>query len=275
MGHLRHSVSNTEPKRSTDRSTVTERQQLRDLAINTEPKITYSKAEGDFDVRIGTEEQESESYEHQEWTWDSLQGRRPPVQTQKVTFDCGFQTDLRDTKREVGYIERQLSTQREDLVEEQRQEIITFRVPRKSTETTTEETYEAIITTEIPKTTDKFEEIRSQTKYEDISTTNMKSEHTEWSKTFGSDTKKSTIEIKKQEDIRSRSPEELVEESYEIVSTIAKPVEADYVITSQYNDFNSGKVPSSEDDSSYCEEWTVTEAKRKKDGQTVKTIIDR
>jgi hypothetical protein len=40
-------------------------------------------------------------------------------------------------------------------------------------------------------------------------------------------------------------------------------------------DLTAGKPPSSEDDSSYCEEWTVTEAKRKHDGQTIKTIIDR
>ncbi|CAF3102541.1 unnamed protein product [Rotaria socialis] len=278
LGHLRHSVSNTEPKRSTDRSTVTERQQLCDLAINTEPKIMYSKDVGDFDVRIGDEEHEKEYVEHQEFTWNTLHGRRPSLHGQRITLDCGFQTDLRDTKREVGYIERPLLKQREDTIEEQRQEIITFRVPRQSQETTTEETYEAVVTKEKPRTTDKTEEIRSQIKHDDSSTTTMKSEFTEWSRTFGSNTKKSTVDIKKQEDIRSRSPEELVEESYEIVSTIEKPWRTDSLITSttqQYVDLTSGKLPSSEDDSSYCEEWTVTEAKRKKDGQTVKTIIDR
>ncbi|CAF4084833.1 unnamed protein product [Rotaria magnacalcarata] len=284
LGHLRHSVSNTESKRSTDRSTVTERQQLCDLAINTEPKIMYSKDVGDFDVRIGDEEHEKEYVEHQEFTWNTLHGRRPPLHSQRITLECGFQTDLRDTKREVGYIERPLLKQREDTIEEQRQEIITFHAPRQSQETTTEETYQTVVTTEKPRITDKIEEVRSQIKHDDSSTTTIKSEFTEWSRTFGSNTKKSTVDIKKQEDIRSRSPEELVEESYEIVSTIEKPLGADSLITSittprsttqQYEDLTSGKLPSSEDDSSYCEEWTVTEAKRKKDGQTVKTIIDR
>jgi hypothetical protein len=127
-------------------------------------------------------------------------------------------------------------------------------------------------------------------KYDDVDTTTIKSETTEWTRSLGSSTMKSSIDTTRHETTRSRSPEELVEESYEVVSTLAKPHDADFLITStsprstkissslttqRYIDSTSGKPPTSEDDSSYCEEWTVTEAKRKQDGQTVKTIIDR
>ncbi|CAF2854707.1 unnamed protein product [Rotaria sp. Silwood2] len=290
LGHLRHNVSNTELKRSTDRSTTTERQQLCDLAINTEPKIMYSKDVGDFDVRISHDEPEREYVEHQEFTWNTLHGRRTPLHTQRTTFARGFQTDLHDTKREVGYIERPLK-QHEDIIEEQRQEIITFRLPKPSYETTTEETYETLVTTEKKPTTEKFQEIRSQTKFDNIDTTIIKSELTEWTRSLGSSTMKSSVDHTKQDKIRAHSPEELVEESYEVVSTLAKPIDTEYLITStspksanissstmttqHYVDLTSSKPPSSEDDSSYCEEWTVTEAKRKKDGQTIKTVIER
>ncbi len=101
---------------------------------------------------------------------------------------------------------------------------------------------------------------------------------------------KTSIDSTKQEKTRSHSPEELVEESYEVVSTLTKLHDVDFPLasssprsttgssaatTQRYTDLSGGKLLSSEDDSSYCEEWTVTEAKRKQDGQTVKTIIDR
>ncbi|CAF1279168.1 unnamed protein product [Rotaria sp. Silwood1] len=278
IGHLKHNISNTEFKRSTDRSTTTERQQLCDYGINTEPKIMYSKDVGDYDVRINPNEQLREYSAHEEFTWNTIYGRRPPLHSQRTTYECGFQTDLYDTKREVGYIEKSLK-QHEDMIEEQRQEIITFRVPKPSYETTTEETYETIVTTEKKPRIEKFEEIR----HDNIDTTIIKSELNEWRRSLDtSNIMKTSIDNIKQERIRSRSPEELVEESYEVVSTLTKPIETDYLITStipkskqQYIDLTTGKLPSSEDDSSYCEEWTVTEAKRKKDGQTVKTIIER
>ncbi|CAF1281668.1 unnamed protein product [Rotaria sordida] len=291
LGQLRHSVSNTESKRSTERSTTTERPQVYDLAINTEPKIMCSKEVGDFDVRTSGDAHEREYSEHQEYTWNTVYGRRTPLHSQRTTFERGFQTDLHDTKREVGYTGRSLK-QHEDVVEEQRQEIITFRLPKPSYETTTEETYEAIVTTEKPPIKEKFEEIRSQIKHDEIDTTMMKSELTEWTRSLGStssSTMKSSIDNIQQKQIRSHSPEDLVEESYEVISTVTKPFDTEYLVSStsprsttttatttqQYVDITSGKLPSSEDDSSYCEEWTVTEAKRKKDGQTVKTIIER
>jgi hypothetical protein len=102
---------------------------------------------------------------------------------------------------------------------------------------------------------------------------------------------KSSIDTTKQKTTRSRSPEELVEESYEVVSTLTKPHEEQFLTTASspkskqvasalstarhYVEVNPAKATSSEDDSSYCEEWTVTEAKRKQDGQTVQTVIDR
>jgi hypothetical protein len=261
-----------------------------------------------YSKNVGDEEREREYAEHQEFTWTSSYGQRVPIQSQSTTYERGFQTDLHDTKREVGYIERPLK-QYEDSIEEQRQEIITFRLPQRSYEPTTEETYETTITTEKQQnnqqfeetyeatvTTEKkqsnqqFEEIRSQTKHEDVDTRFNKSEITEWTRSLGSGTIKTSIDSTKQEKTRSRSPEELVEESYEVVSTLTKPHDADFLITSssprsitissaattqRYTDLSAGKLLSSEDDSSYCEEWTVTEAKRKQDGQTVKTIIDR
>jgi hypothetical protein len=245
----------------------------------------YSKNVGDFDVRIGNDENEKEYIEHQEFTWNNLYGR----QNQSTTFERGFQTDLHDTKREVGYIERPLK-QHEDSIEEQRQEIITFRIPQHSYEPTIEETYETTITTEKNQNNQQFEEIRSQVKHDDVDTTFIKSEITEWTRSLGSSTMKSSTDNIKQEKTRSRSPEELVEESYEVISTLTKPRDTEFLITATsprpatsssssktqlYVDLTAGKPPSSEDDSSYCEEWTVTEAKRKQDGQTVKTIIDR
>lgn len=243
----------------------------------------YSKHVGDYDVRISEQEPEREFIEHQEFTWNTLHGRRPPLHSQRTTFECGFQTDLFDTKREVGYIHRPLLKQQEDTIEEQRQEIITFRVPRQSLETTTEETYETIVTAVKPDTHKKFDEIRTQTKHEDVDSTIIKTEITEWSRASDSaKTTKSSIDTTRKQKQRSYSPEELVEEAYEVVSTLTKPPDVDISITlttprttKQQVDLSAGKQASSEDDSSYCEEWTVTEAKRKNDGQTVKTIIDR
>lgn len=249
----------------------------------------YSKNVGDFDVRIGDEENEKEYVEHQEFTWNTLYGQRIPTQSQSTTYERGFQTDLHDTKREVGYVERPLKKY-EDTIEEQRQEIITFRLPQQTYEPTTEETYETTITTEKQQNNQEYEEIRSQMKHEDVSTTIIKSETTEWTRSLGGSAMKSSTDNTKLEKTRSRSPEELVEESYEVISTLTKPHDDEYLITStspkstmmssssttqRYVDLTAGKPPSSEDDSSYCEEWTVTEAKRKQDGQTVKTIIDR
>ncbi|UJR31990.1 hypothetical protein I4U23_019461 [Adineta vaga] len=294
IGHLKHSISNTDSKRSTDRSTVTDRLSSRDLAINTEPKIMYSKDVGDFDVRIGDEENEKEYVEHQEFTWNTAYARRTPLHNQSTTYERGFQTDLHDTQREVGYIERPIKHQ-EDSIVEQRQEVITFRIPKPSFETTTEERYETTVTTEKQKTNQYFDEIRTQTKHDDVDTTFMKSEVTEWSRSLGNNSAmKSSTDSIKRDRTRSRSPEELVEESYEIVSTLTKPHDEEFLVTSSsprpikspstslttattraYGDLNATKATSSEDDSSYCEEWTVTEAKRKQDGQTVQTIIDR
>ncbi|CAF1460677.1 unnamed protein product [Adineta steineri] len=292
LGHLKHSVSNTETKRSTDRSTVTDRLSSRDLAVNTEPKIMYSKDVGDFDVRIGDDDESQREYtEHQEFTWNNLYGRRAPLHSQSTTYERGFQTDLVDTQREVGYIE-QSTKHHEDSIEEQRQEIITFRLPKTSVETkTTEETYVSTVMAESQKNNQQSEEIRSQTKYDEADTTIIKSELTEWTRSLGGNTMKTSTDSIRQDKTRSHSPEELVEESYEIVSTLTKPHDGEYAVNSTstrptktssptstthtYTDIHGGKAASSEDDSSYCEEWTVTEAKRKQDGQTVQTIIDR
>jgi len=206
----------------------------------------YSKDVGDFDVRIN----------HEQSTWNSSYGRTK-------TFERGFQTELFDTKRQVGYITHKLKTEDEDAIEEQRQEIITFRLPLESF--TTEETYETTITTETKQNNRQIEEI--------------------YETTITKDTKQPE-EIASQTNTqrRSNSPEELVEESYEVVSTLTKPRNGDFLITSTnprstivqtHPHLSTTKVQSSEDDSSYCEEWTVTEAKRKQDGQTIKTIIDR
>jgi hypothetical protein len=250
----------------------------------------YSKDVGDFDVRIGDDENEREYVEHQEFTWNTLHGRRPSLHSQSTTYERGFQTDLYDTKREVGYLQRPLK-QHEDTIEEQRQEIITFRIPQKPLETMAEETYETTVTREMQGNNQQFEEIRTQaTKHDAVDTTIIKSELTEWTRSLGSTGLHSSIDTTKQQKTRSHSPEELVEESYEVVSTLTKPRDVDFVTTTtsprstmmssssttqRYVDSSTAKLPSSEDDSSYCEEWTVTEAKRKQDGQTVKTIIDR
>ncbi|CAF0876906.1 unnamed protein product [Rotaria sordida] len=259
LGYLRHNLSNTDFKRSTDRSTITERQQLRDLAVNTEPKIMYSKNVGDYDVRLNDNKyEELISY---------------PLYGRPRTYDCGFQTDLFDTKRHVGYINRE----DEDIIEEQRQEIITFRLPLERQ--TTEEIYETTIITETKKNNQQIEEIHHKNKLDNFDKKIIKSETTEWIRTSDNNDIKSSINIQQ----RSKSPEELIEESYEIVSTITKPHDGNFLIAAinpqttivqRYDNMSPTKLQSSEDDSSYCEEWTVTEAKRKQDGQTIKTIID-
>lgn len=262
LGYLRHNLSNTDFKRSTDRSISTEHRQSHELGVNTEPKITYSKNVGNDEIS-------------EEYTCNAI-FRQPPR-----TFELGFQTDLVDTKRRVGYLDQELKVvvDDDDAIEEQRQEIITFRLPLETR--TTEEIYETTITTETKQQSRQIEEIRSQTtKHDNVDTTFMKSETTEWTRPFGSTTPIDT----KQQKGRTKSPEQLVEESYEVVSTLTKPRETNFVITSTtpgttiiqtHADSSTTKLQSSEDDSSYCEEWTVTEAKRKQDGQTVRTIIDR
>ena len=252
LGYLRHNVSNTDMKRSTDRGICTERRQSHELGVNTEPKIMYSK-------NVGNDEQSEEYICHTIY-------RRPQ------TFESGFQTDLLDTKRHVGYLDQQMKTEDEEAIEEQRQEIITFRVPLETR--TTEEIYETTVTTETKQNTRQVEERRTPPKSENVDSSYMKSETTEWTRSLGT----------KQSQRQSKSPEQLVEEAYEVVSTLTKPRDTDFLITSTsprstvvqtQTDASMTKFQSSEDDSSYSEEWTVTEAKRKKDGQTVKTIIDR
>ncbi|CAF1136886.1 unnamed protein product [Rotaria sp. Silwood1] len=270
LGYLRHNITNTDIKRSTDRSTLTERQQLRDLAVNTEPKIMYSKEIGDYDVRINDNK-------YEELISYSLYG-------QSKTFECGQQTDLYDTKRHVGYIDNELKDDDEDIIEEQRQEIITFRLPLEKR--TTEEIYETTIITETKQNNQQIEEIYCKNKLDNFDKKIIKSETTEWRKTSDNNNDiKSSINTQQQQEIRrSKSPEELIEESYEIVSTLTKPHDGNFLIAAtspqstivqKYNDLSTSKLQSSEDESSYCEEWTVTEAKRKQDGQTIKTIIDR
>ena len=243
LGYLRHTLSNTDLKRSTDRGISTDYRASHDLGVNTEPKITYSK-------NVGNDERMEES----SWKTTSRRAR---------TFESGFQTDLVDTKRRVGYLDQESKSIDEEAIEEQRQEVITFRVPL---ETRTEEIYETTVTTETKQKNRQIIEIRNQSNANNKDTTLMKSETTE------------------RKPRRSQSPEELIEESYEILSTLVKPRDGNFLITSnsprttviqKYPDSSPNKFQSSEDDSSYCEEWTVTEAKRKKDGQTVQTIIDR
>jgi hypothetical protein len=218
----------------------------------------YSKTVGDFDVRINDER---------------------TLYRQARTFESGFQTDLFDTKRHVGYIDDELKIENEDVIEEQRQEIITFRLPLESR--TTEEIYETTITTETKQNNLQIEEIQNKNNFD---TTFIKSETKEWTRPFGTTGIKSSIDTKQQKKIRSNTPEELIEESYEVVSTVKNSQDGNVLATSinprstiieKYNDLSITKLPSSEDDSSYNEEWTVTEAKRKQDGQIVKTIIDR
>lgn len=196
----------------------------------------YSKDSGDYDVRG-----HDENYE--ELTWYSSY-KRPQ------TIECGFQTDLFDTKRNVGYLDQELKIDDEDMIEEQRQEIITFRLPLERR--TTEEIFETTIVTET-KQSNQIEEI-------------------------------SRIQNETTEKQRSSSPEQLVEESYEVVSTLTKPSDGSFLITAtsprttivkKIDQASPSKFQSSEDDSSYCEEWTVTESKRKQDGQTVSTTIER
>jgi hypothetical protein len=216
----------------------------------------YSKNVGDFDVRVKEEK-------HEEYSWNSFYRQKPR------TFECGFQTDLFDTKRHVGYLDQELKIEDEDAIEEQRQEIITFRLPLERR--TTEEIYETTITTETKQNNRQIEEIRSQNKSNDYNSTIIKSETKEWTKPL----------VEKR---REKSPEELIEESYEVISTLKKPRDGDFLIASnspqsvmiqKSADLTTTKIQSSEDDNSYSEEWTVTEAKRKQDGKTVKTIIDR
>ncbi|CAF0943841.1 unnamed protein product, partial [Didymodactylos carnosus] len=355
LGHYRHALSNTDLKRSTDRSTLTDLRPSRDLGINTEPKIMYSKDVGDFDVRVKENEQESRYTE--EITWNKLVGAEPlqrslhdlssrtfgtQSDTQR-TSDRSLMTDLYDTKRDVGYTEyvrRTSPASSEDTVQEQRQEIITFRIPGKDhlyfveeppvpREDLTEETYEQISTTTTETRRRQIEEMMTKQKQlqrQDEETRRLKtqtqgdtrkyepgmtivsSEYSEWSRPFGISTTSTTTSSSKQQQTserRSNSPEDLVEESYEVVQTITKPP-TDFKTTSAFSPFgiqsgshyttvdtdtvnrsrtvNSAliktrgqdiKPASSEDDSSFYEEWTVTEAKRKQDGQTVKTIIDR
>ena len=265
-------MSNTDSKRATDRSTITERQQSRDLAVNTEPKIMYSKDVGDFDVRVNSNEQQREYHDEQEFTWSTLHGRRAPSST---TYERTFQKDLIDTQREVGVVPRP-SKQREETVEELRQELITFRSPQQSTE----ESYETTVIRDAQPSSRQFDEMRKQTKHEEVDTTIVKSEMTEWTRSLGGSAGlKSSLHSPSQPAARPRTPEELVEESYEVVSTLTQPSDVDFAgkSSSARGTLTSStqKAPSSEDESSYCEEWTVTEAKRKQDGQTVKTIIDR
>lgn len=278
-GQLRNNVSNTDSRLSADRSTGTEYRQTYDLTVNTEPKPTYTRA-------VGGQNDRQVFYEHEELTWNTS----PPIRAPTSTYERSFQTDLYDSKRDTGYITRPVR-QQEESIEEQRQEIITFRLPQQQPppppQTTTEEIYETTVTTERQPTYQA-----SQTKHESADTTFMKSETTEWTRSLGTSamTSSSSSSNLRQEKARSHSPEELVEESYEVISTLAKPRDTEFLITSssprattasstattqRYLDLSAGKTASSEDDSSYCEEWTVTEAKRKQDGQTVQTIIDR
>lgn len=271
MGHLRHCLSNTDIHRSTDRSTLTDRQQLRELAVNTEPKIMYSKDVGDYDVRG---ENERYRFDEEEVTWRSL-SKRP------ATFERGFQTDLSDTKRELGYIDRRLRHDEEDVVEEQRQEIITFRLPL--VERTTEETYETTITTETKQNSRQIEETHTRPKPTQMDTsTSMKSELTEWTRSLGSHGRISSTDRQKR---RPKSPEELVEESYEVVSTLTKPKDGHFLVTGtsprvasfqRSANVSTSKLQSSEEDSSYREEWRVTDtATGQSDGQTAKMAVDR
>ncbi|CAF0844927.1 unnamed protein product, partial [Didymodactylos carnosus] len=349
LGHYRHALSNTDLKRSTDRSTLTEARPSKDLGINTEPKIMYSKDVGDFDVRIKENEQESRYTE--EITWNRLLGVEPirrslhdlssrtfgtQSDTQR-TSERSLMTDLYDTKRDIGYIERirrMSPASSEDTVEEQRQEIITFRIPGKDhlyfveerpvhKEDLTEEMYEQILTTTTETRRRQMEDLMIKQKQQqrqeeetrrhqkqtqsnvtiyEPGMTSVKSEYSEWSRPLGVST---IIPSSRQQQTstgrRSNSPEDLVEESYEIVQTITKPP-TNFTTTSSalssfdsergtyYTTVNTGsdtinrttssitaattdkpdtKPPSSEDDSSFYEEWTVTEAKRKQDGQTL------
>ena len=208
-------------------------------------------------------------------TRDKFSATIPIVQV--VRNDAQTQSTLAPKEKENHVFEQHeiVWTQRqppiEDTVEEQRQEIVTFRLPRPTVEPLTEESYETTITTERTQTNDQH---RSQIKQDLVDTTFRKSELTEWTRTLGSShTSKSSTETIQHEQKRPKTPEQLVEESYEVISTVKKP--QSIKIQRQFIDSSFGKTASSEDDSSYCEEWTVTEAKRKQDGQTVKTIIDR
>ena len=230
----------------------------------------YSKDVGDYDVR---RENERYQFEEEEVTWRSL-SKRP------ATFERGFQTDLSDTKRELGYIDHR-ARHDEDVVEEQRQEIITFRLPL--VERTTEETYETTITTETKQNSRQIEETHTRPKPTQMDTsTSMKSELTEWTRSLGSHGRISSTD---QEKRRPKSPEELIEESYEVVSTLTKPKDGHFLVTGtsprvasiqRSTNVSTSKLQSSEEDNSYREEWRVTDtAKAPSDGQTVKTAVDR
>ena len=233
----------------------------------------YSKDVGDFDVRVNSNEQQREYHEEQEFTWSTLHGgRRAPSSTHERTI----QTGLIDSQREVAHVPRP-SKQREETVEELRQELITFRLPPQSTE----ESYETTVIRDARPSSRQFDEMRKQTQYEEVDTTIVKSEMTEWTRSLGGGSVglQSSLHSPSHVAARPRTPEELVEESYEVVSTLTQPSDVDLMgkSSSARGTLTSStqKAPSSEDESSYCEEWTVTEAKRKQDGQTVKTIIDR
>jgi hypothetical protein len=228
LGHLRHSLANTEIRRATDRSTLTERRPSRDLAINTEPKITYSKDVGDFDVR-------RQLVEHDERSWQSYLH-------QPVTSERALQTELFDTKRDVGYID-------DALVEEQRQEILTFRLPLKHV--TTEEIYETTVTTENKQSHREVEELHKRVAAEQ------------------SYAHERVIPIDVSE-CRSRSaPEELIEECYEVVSTVSQPLASTSV--QRYADLCTTTLDSHEDLTSFHDEWTLSEGQRPLET----TMIDR
>lgn len=125
LGNFRNVMSNTEVRRSTDRSTFTDRHPSRDLAINTEPKITYSKDVGDFDVR---------------YQFD----RRP-------SREFGLQTDLVDTRRTLGYMDElheenitktTINTEKRSIFEENRRS--------RPIEDLVEESYEVVSTMKKP-----------------------------------------------------------------------------------------------------------------------------
>jgi hypothetical protein len=225
LGHLRHNVCNTDVRRSTDRATLTERQLSRELAVNTEPKIMYSKDVGDFDVRQTDERNMSDDVQTSS-AWRSYSARTN-------TLDCGLQTDLFDTQRDVGYVNHRMTHDQDDLIEEQRQEIITFHLPLE--ERTTEEIYETTITTETRENHQKIEEIRRQ------------------------------LPIDRQQRC-SNSPETLVEESYEVVSTIVNP-SIEYILDTstsphstrkqRYANLSTSTLPIHDHGSAYSDESSV------------------
>ena len=234
----------------------------------------YSKNVGDFDVHL-----KDEKYE-QLICYSSFGRPR--------TFECGLQTDLFDTKRHVGYIDRELKGDDEDMIEEQRQEIITFRLPLEAR--ITEEIYETTIVTETKQNHQQIEEVRRKIKPDNFLEEAIQNETTERVRPLDGTRIKSSIDNKQQqpkqqqEKKRSSSPEDFVEESYEVITTLQRLQDGDIFITAtnprstivqRSTDLSKANLQSSEDDSPYCEEWTVTEAKSKRDGQIIKTMIER